>query len=404
MIEIVDKNLCCGCSACKSICPKKCITMKYDKEGFSYPSVDEKRCIRCNACDKICPMKKKNNRHSTSSLCAIQNKNVSERNQSTAGGAFSIVANSILEDGGVVYAVGYDENTNVVHKRVTRKEELPDLRGSKYVQSCMSDTLIKIKKDLKSNKKVLFVGTPCQVHAVYNYIGYTNDYLYTIDLLCLGVSSPGLFRKYIDYLEKKYRKKVLRVDFRNKNFGYSTPNIRVTFSDRTFIQQNYDSKVHSNLFFKGYRNVRPSCYSCEFREKSRVSDFTIGDFPEIGLYNKQLDDDKGTTKLWIHTKKGRDILSSNDNVRMVTIEETTANIIGGKKIQISIPKDRSTFFEDAECMEYEDLIEKWMPFQIKDCLVSAMRYILKYMPFGHIITKKMRIHQVYRFKNKVNRE
>lgn len=391
MIQITDKSKCCGCTACYSVCPKKCITMKPDFEGFLYPEINLESCVDCHACEKVCPVKNhKSIEKSESILFGVQYTDEEKRLSSTAGGAFSLLADYLIDSGAVVYAVGYDDNCVVCHKAVTNKKSLEEMRGSKYVQSKVGDTYKEIKDYLKSGTKVLFVGTPCQVHGLVNYVG-ENENLYTIDLLCLGVSSPGLFSEYTAWLEKKYGSRVTQVLFRNKHYGYATPNIRICFENGRYIQQSYDSRVHANLFFKKYYNTRPSCYQCEYREIPRVSDFTIGDFTNIGQFSKMMDDDKGTTKMWVHSNKGRLLLNALvDRSKMVVLEEDSTNIVGGPKQQISQPDRRIEFFNDAQRLSYAKLISKWEPKKVKGELIGISRRILYYIPGHRYLFKIMR--------------
>ena len=390
MIQISDKNKCCGCTACVNSCPQKCIEMQYDEEGFLYPFVNLEKCIECHACEKICPFyKQEGTRKSQSLYCAAQYLNEEKRMTSTAGGAFSLIADALVEQNAVVYAVGYD-NMVVCHKRVTTQDALLELRGSKYVQSDLKNCFANIKKDLKNGRKVLFAGTPCQVQGLKNYIN-NDENLYLIDLLCLGVSSPGLFAEYIEYLNSKYQNAVKEVQFRNKHYGYATPNIRVCFEDGKYIEQTYDSRVHANLFFKHYYNTRPSCYECQFREIPRVSDFTIGDFTEIGQESKKMDDDKGTTKLWVHSEKGKKLLNAvKEKNNILILEDKVSNIVGGPKKQIKKPRNRQEFFDDFQIMSYVELIKKWEPRTIKGDIIGIARKIINKTPCRSFIFKTMR--------------
>lgn len=402
MINIVDKNRCCGCTACYSICPKRCIKMTLDKEGFYYPIVDEKNCIDCGLCNKVCFFNEEINsgKMEQSLYIAIQNKDEKQRESSTAGGAFSLIADYILDNNGIVYAVGYDEKMMVCHQKCEYKSDISRLSGSKYVQSFLGDTFRYIKENLKNKTKILFVGTPCQVHGLKNYIG-ENEYLYTIDLLCLGVSSPHLYKKWIEYLEKKYELEIINIEFRNKRFGYATPNVRVSFKNGKAIDQTYDSKVHANLFFKNY-NVRPSCYECEYRNKARVSDFTLGDFTEINKINSSMDDDKGTTKMWIHTDKGKILFNEICSyANFYIIDYQCSNIIGGPKIQISTPKDRNDFFKDVYEMDYYSLVTKWEPKTLKSDIIGIARKLINKLPFKSYIFKKMRYYNLRKFQKNV---
>lgn len=390
MINISDKSKCCGCSACFSNCPKNCISMSEDNEGFLYPTIDKALCINCNACEKVCPFFLINGvERNNSSLFAVQYNNI-DRMQSSAGGAFSLIADYLIENDFVVFAVGFDELIKVVHKKAINKSELIEMCGAKYVQSTLGETFDEIRDLLQKGEKVLFVGTPCQTHGLVNYIG-SKENLFIIDLLCLGVSSPGLFNKYIAWLNEKYNKSVKSVQFRNKKYGYSVSNVRVYFNDGNYIEQKYDSKVYTDLFFKHYYNVRPSCYECEFRDRPRISDFTIGDFTEIGQYSKVMDDDKGTTKLWVHTEKGHTLLENiQERYSKISINENVSNIIGGPKKQICYPPNRQSFFYDYGVMDFSSFVKKWDPQTVRYGLVGFARNILNRFPFKNKIFKILR--------------
>ncbi len=398
MIELIDKTKCCGCTACYSACPEKCILMEQDLEGFVYPVADKSRCIECEACEKVCPFNNLGGETKKNTICAaVQYKDENKRAASTAGGVFSLIADYFLDNGGIVYAVGY-ENMVVSHKKCVDKNNLQEFRGSKYVQSSLNDVFCQIRMLLKKEQTVLFVGTPCQVHGLKNFVGDMEN-LYTIDLLCLGVSSPALFAEWITYLNHKYKCSVENVQFRNKHYGYATPNVRVVFENGKSMDQKYDTRVHANLFFRHY-NVRPSCYECEFREVPRVSDFTIGDFTDIGTINKSMDDDKGTTKLWVHSEKGKELLSKIEKFATVYyIETNSANTIGGPKKQIKRPENREDFFNDVANLSYEKLIYKWEPRSFKGELVGFLRPILNKMPGKTAIFKFIRRRKL----NKYNR-
>ena len=284
--------------------------------------------------------------------------------------------------------------------RVDDVKELKATYESKYVQSYLGDTFKKIKKDLNNNKKVLFVGTSCQVYGLKAFLSHDN--LITIDILCLGVSSPGIFKRYLEYLEDKYNSRILEYHFRSKYYGYSTSNIDIVFHNK-ILRQHYDCKCLASTFFDGY-NMRPSCYSCEFREKDRPADFTIGDFHNIGDYSKELDDDKGTTKVWINSIKGKGIFDSlSDKINYIYIEDTVSSQIGGSKNQIGIPYDRDMFFEDYRIMDFSEFILKWQPNTLKKKVVCILRKLIKFIPFKSYITKYIRKKQYYSYGNKGER-
>lgn len=402
MLQLNDKKNCCGCTACYTICPKSAIQMKKDEEGFFYPVISLEQCVNCGLCEKICPMI--NDKANTSDekgtiQIGIQNRNLKKRMESTAGGAFSLIAEYVLENHGYVYGAGWD-NGVVIHKETRNTEELKELRGSKYVQSNLNNTFYKIKEKLKSGELVLFVGTPCQVNALKRVVG-NHEKLICIDLLCLGVSSPGIFASWIDYLQGKYKASIQNVEFRNKRFGYATTNVRINFENGQKIEQKYDSKSYSQTFFKGY-NVRPSCYECKFRTIPRVSDFTIGDFVDIGEYSKDLDDDKGTTLMFLHTEKAKNLLNNIvSDFTMIHVASGLSCIVGGKAKQIQVPKDRNQFFEDYKSMEWIDFIQKYVPNTWKSKLANVGCLVVGCLPFKHKLFKLIRKKKSASFRKNI---
>ncbi len=400
MIQINDKTQCCGCTACRCVCPAGAIQMVMDEEGFLYPSADAAQCIGCGRCVTVCPCQSgvEDAASRGSSYLAIQTKEETKRMESTAGGAFSLIAVEILRRHGLVYGAGYREMT-VCHKTARTEAELRELFGSKYVQSNLGDTFLEIRRHLQEDRLILFAGTPCQVHGLKRYLGDPPN-LITIDLLCLGVSSPAVFHRWISYLSDKYRKPVRSIQFRNKKFGYAVSNVRVVFNGGQILEQTYDSKSYAKTFFSGY-NVRPSCYQCHFRSIPRVSDFTIGDCMQIGAYSRDMDDDKGTTSLWIHTEKARQILKYiQENARWIEIEKSCCNIIESGNIQLKIPADRSAFFSDAARLPYKAFIQKWAPDTAKSRCASSLRIALHRLPFGTYVFKKIRRSQSRHFRKK----
>ena len=405
MIQITDKTQCCGCTACYSVCPKNCISMKMDEEGFLYPAVDQSACIDCHACEKVCPMLNVHKKETADSsvFAGMQYRKAASRKTSTAGGAFSAVADYLMENqAAVVYAVGYTDMV-VCHKEAVNPSQLEEMRGSKYVQSTLNDTFRQIKVLLKQGNTVLYVCTPCQVHGLKNYVG-DHELLWTMDLLCLGVTSPGLFAEWIEYLKTKYKSSISYVRFRDKSYGYATPNVRVIFENGKKIEQTYDAKVHANLFFKGYYNVRPSCYECGFREVPRASDFTLGDFVDIGNYDKAMNDNLGTTRIWIHSEKGKEVWNAiSGDISSVVLAENTESICGGGRRQVPVPQRRTEFFSDVQSMDYASLIAKWQPNTVKTKCVNLVRRTLNKVPFGRQASMLIRKLMVYKYHKKVNR-
>ena len=197
MIEIKDKKDCCGCSACVQRCPKQCITLKEDNEGFLYPIVDKKTCIDCGLCEKVCPILHQGEPQKPLKVYAAKNLNEEIRRQSSSGGIFTLLAEQVIQEGGVVFGARFDENWEVKHDYTETIEGLAVFRGSKYVQSRIEDNYKKAEEFLKQGRKVLFSGTPCQIAGLKRFLRKEYEELLTVDFVCHGVPSPGVWRKYL---------------------------------------------------------------------------------------------------------------------------------------------------------------------------------------------------------------
>lgn len=282
MVTVFDtKENCSGCGVCKVVCNETAITMQKDNCGFYYPQIDAMLCISCGKCRDSCHFV--NNyalQNSFKDVFAVQSKDAEILKKSQSGGLFAEIAKSILNAGGAVYGAAFNDSFEVCHIRIESENQLYKLQGSKYVQSKTEDVFEMVKNDLNNDVQVLFSGTPCQVAALYSYLGQKSELLYTVDIVCHGVMAPTLWKNYLDYIKKKYGE-ITNADFRDKSFGWQTHN-------ETFVVGG--RKIKKNIYRKiFYKNIllRPSCYSikndmyitaCKYAGTSRISDITIGDF------------------------------------------------------------------------------------------------------------------------------
>lgn len=309
MIQILDKKDCCGCSACFQVCTHRAIHMKSDGLGFLYPEINYSLCVDCGLCDKVCAFKQedKSLEKCVSPIVYIGYLCDSVLlKESQSGGAFTAIAGFILSKNGIVYGAGFDENFQVVHKRIENINGLPELKGSKYVQSDMQNILKKVKDDLKVGKTVLFSGTPCQVAAIKSYVGQKNkDNLFLVDIICHGVSSPYIWRDYLQFMKTKTDDKLISVKFRNKkDFGWHS-----CIESFFFKSKIVNADIFAYLF---YQNImfRPSCGVCPYTTLSRISDITIGDAWRTNHVIDKRDGNEGKSLIICNTSKGTHLFSS----------------------------------------------------------------------------------------------
>lgn len=303
MVNISEKEKCCGCTACYHICPVGAIKMAEDCEGFLYPEIDKEKCIGCNKCDMVCQYKTSEaEQRNEVEAYAAYNKDEKERWNSSSGGIFSLLAQKVLEDGGYVVGAAFDDNWNVYHKMINRPEDLASLMGSKYVQSNLGNIFLEIKKILEGNHKVLFVGTGCQVKGLKLYLKKEYDQLICVDLICLGVPSPRIWRSYL----KTYfhGNQIEKINFKDKSLGWHRFSVKI--DAKQCLREEGRSNYYMNGYFRGYY-TRPSCYNCMSKGIERVSDLTLADCWGIEHMNPLLDDNKGTSTILVHTQNGKKI-------------------------------------------------------------------------------------------------
>ena len=358
---------------CAGACPKNCIEMQADDEGFVYPHVDESSCVNCHLCEKVCPVINFKDEKSDFQQQGyiVQHKDPVVLRESTAGGAFTAIAKYVLDRGGVAFGVELQDNLNATpsaahHIWVEKKADLKKFRNSKYVQSFVGDTAQQVKSFLEQGKYVCFSGTPCQVEGLKQYldvkkVDQTN--LILVDVVCRAVPSPFIFRKYLEYQEKKNSEHITSVRFRDKHYGYKYSTMNV-ISDRN--HGNYHRGVESDPWLRAFfSNIcdRPSCHDCKFRKLHRLSDFTIWDCFHVGRFSRELDNDKGATRMLVHTEKGHQVLEGIRKELMIVDVPVSMIIDGAKELRESVSPNerRDAFFADAAILDGYDLFEKYFP-------------------------------------------
>ena len=341
MENVINENYCSGCAACYKVCPKSAIKMVENNEGFYYPEMDEKKCIECGLCKKKCPAKK-NAQSENCQLCFAayaQDKNI--LNSSSSGGVASVLAKIILEKNGIVIGAYMDENNHVNHISISKKEDISKIQGTKYMQSNIKNAYSIIKENI-ADKIVLFIGTPCQVAGIKTMFKSKN--LICVDLICHGVISRKVFKKYIEEIEDNSGENVTKFNFREKKVGWKQGSISFNLGKTKVIEQASD-----NYYMKTFLEdiaLRESCYECSYKHKNSFADITIGDFWGIEKIKPKLKNVNGVSAVIINSVLGENIF--NEAKKYLYAEQTTyAEILqNNKSLENSAkrPRNRSKYY------------------------------------------------------------
>lgn len=326
-----SKEFCCGCKACANVCSQNAISFKMDDYGFYYPIINNQKCIGCNKCFNTCDFQKKH-REGNEPLkgFAARHNEAEVYCNSTSGGVFSALAQYVIDRKGVVYGCVMGDDMVPKHIAAESLKQVAEMRGSKYVQSDTGWVYRDVKDNLKVGRWVLFTGTPCQVAALYSFLGDTDTtQLLSVDIICHGVPSPGVFAKYIDFLSRKYGRKVTDLKFRNKRFEWERPVIKVSFEKGKSKWWFTNEDVYYENFNKGNFH-RPSCFHCKYACGKRYGDITIGDFWGFQKANLKMSKKEGISCCLLNSSKGVEIFKGlpiqAEEVDLATIIQGNARL------------------------------------------------------------------------------
>lgn len=282
MINSVNKSFCVGCEACVQICPKRCVKMREDVEGFLYPCVDKELCVSCGRCEKVCPALNVNTIREPLKVYAAKNRSEGVRMQSSSGGIFTLLAEAVITEGGVVFGARFDENWEVIHDYCETKEELALFRGSKYVQSRIGKTYLQAGQFLENGRKVMFTGTPCQIAGLKRFLQKEYGGLLAVEVACHGVPSPRVWRNYLrESVNKAYKVSdiskgtnviqncIRSIDFRAKNNGWKVFSVCIEYKNGTNDITPVGNNEYMDVFLSNL-SLRPSCYTCFTKDRKSV--------------------------------------------------------------------------------------------------------------------------------------
>lgn len=386
MIRINKAEECSGCHACSAVCPKNCIEMIADQEGFLYPSVKKQECINCNLCEKVCPILCKQENESLSEIYAAYSLDEKNRRNSSSGGVFGVLASYVLQQQGVVFGAGFKSNFEVEHCYIERIEDLSKLQGSKYVQSRIGDSFKQAKQFLDAGRLVYFSGTPCQISGLKSYLGKDYSNLVTQDIICHGVPSPKVWQKYVNELKIKLRDNITDIRFRDKMYGWKNYALGLYASDKAkFVQVRFQ-----NMYIRGFLNslfLRPSCHACSFKTEARISDITLADFWGARQQRVCADDDKGISLVLIHSAKGKEVLQEIESklfLHKVSYEQAIAQNLALTHSAVADP-NRDAFLGQLDEKPIMQLLHKYtkpsIPLAIfRLCKLTGLK-IKKHFPF-----------------------
>lgn len=333
-INIKDKKKCSGCTACQQICPKHCINMFSDIEGFLYPKVDLKNCINCGLCEKACPDINPLECRLPINCYAVKNNNLDIRKASSSGGVFSLLAEKVLSKKGVVFGARFDSHWQVVMDYTENIEGLDKFRGSKYVKCDVGDSYSKVKDFLSSGRKVLYSGSSCQIAGLRKFLKHDYKNLLLVDYLCHGAPSPLLWKKYIEEISQNDVSSLTNISFRNKKRGWKKFSIIIKKGKEVLVDSVFSENIYMRAFLSDM-SLRPSCYQCSARNGHSGADITIGDHWAIRDINSSFDDNKGVSLVLINTEKG-----------LCAFENLNANIIETDFVESK--KWNGAFYEKTE--------------------------------------------------------
>jgi coenzyme F420-reducing hydrogenase beta subunit len=349
-IKLAEKSLCTGCKACSQSCPTQCISFIDNGEGFGYPQIDSEKCIVCHICEKHCPIIYGSVLNRIRIAFASRANNREILINSASGGAFTTISEKVLLEGGVIYGCAWlDKEWIAKQIRVSDFDGLKKLQGSKYVESDSENTYIQVKNDLENGLWVLYSGRPCQIAGLKAYLAKEYETLITVDLVCHGVPSASMFKKYTGFYERKNHGKILEYKFRthkNGQSGYFGGLIIIINGRRVFKPLIWQCDSYYYCFMKSL-SYRDSCYRCQYAKQERVADITLGDF--WGVEKMIPGQNPGNISLiLVNSSKGYELVSRCNNQSLIEVDKTKACQYNGQlNFPTSVSIDKREAFRNA---------------------------------------------------------
>lgn len=375
MNEIVTENLCMGCGACMNTCPKGCISMEPDCEGFLRPKINTALCIDCKRCQSVCPALSKNQMVQIPvHAYGAHSKDGDIVHSSSSGGIFTLLGREVLGRGGVAFGAAFAGPDCVRHIAIQNETELWRLRGSKYVQSKIGRTYQQAKQFLKEDRWVLFSGMPCQIAGLKAYLGREYEKLLCVDTICHSVPSPKVWQQFLKEAGDAAGSPVIRVNFREKQNSWDKYFLRLDFQNGKTIRYTGAENWYMQAFIQGM-STRPSCYSCKFKGENHFSDLTLGDFWGVRYADPECLYEDGTSLVLIHTEKGKQFLEDCRNDAVIQKTDFVKAIQGNPAYTIpSRPhRARELFFGNLGKVPIAEMVQQYLIPTRKELLLTHIR-------------------------------
>lgn len=366
----IDINYCSGCMACINACPENAMTMIENENGFILPHIDDDKCIDCGICYNVCDfIKEKKEDLTIKEAYSLVINDKEALYNSTSGGAFTAISDFVLKHGGVVVGAVMEDDFTVKHVVAETTDERDKMRGSKYVQSDIGFLFRKIKKFVKNDRYVMFVGTPCQCAGLESYLGKDRDKVLIVDFLCHGVPNNAFFKEHIKYMEEYSGKKIKDYSFRGKKYGWTAAVQYLTLSDKKKIAPIKNQAYKS--FFSKNNSLRNSCFNCKYRSHHRYSDITIADFWSIEKFTKKKNE-KGVSFILINSNQGKDIIQETKQTATLN-QYPVEDILFRVSTKPPTRNKTKEFWDTYHEKGYSALIEKYY----KPSLYRKFRFMVK---------------------------
>jgi acetyltransferase-like isoleucine patch superfamily enzyme/coenzyme F420-reducing hydrogenase beta subunit len=400
MIEILRKEDCCGCNACGDACSHGALTYVTDIEGFWYPEINKDKCTECGLCEKACPViniksLKKNDLEQ--SVCyAAEHKNMEVVFDSTSGGAFSALAETMYKENGYVGGAVFKSDFSIKHFISNNKKDLLQIRSSKYAESDLTDFYREVKTLVRNGEKVLVCGCPCQMAALRAFLRKDYENLIIADFICRGINSPKVLRKYLDSFEERYGSPVVYSKSKSKEYGWRNLTHKATLANGKSYYETRDENKFTIGYLRTNVYCRPSCYECQFKGFPRIADITLADYWGIENVDQSMEKDLGTSLVMLNSQKGLAYFEKVKS-RMNYIRTPFESILEGNPALVKSLNpplvDRTRFFEDLDTKTFTEVASKY----ITHSPVSVRTKIKKAIKMAWVVlqTTRLRIIPLY---------